>query len=194
MDGIQEFLKLFGGFTIKGVVELFLALGFLLIVYKKIKKFLDEQYEHQAKEKEKDKARIQKLEDITVKIETFSTKQDNILTQQKEIKEKIEDIVTKQNAQQKQLDEIRNSIDEKERKKLNDRLLQSYNYYNNPNKNPMKAWTSIESSAFWGLFSEYEKTGGNGFMHSTIQPAMKMLRIIDINDSEEIANLMQSRR
>lgn len=194
MDGIQEFLKLFGGFTIRSLVELFLAIGFLVIIYKKIKKFLDEQYEHQAKEKEKDKARIQKLEDITTKIETFSTKQDNILSQQKEIKEKIEDIVRKQNTQQAQLDEIRKSVNEREKNKLNDKLVQSYSYYNSLEKNPLKAWTSMESSAFWGLFSEYEKAGGDGFMHEIVQPAMKVLRVIDINNSEEVANLMQSRR
>ena len=51
----------------------------------------------------------------------------------------------------------------------------------------------MESSAFWGLFSEYEKAGGNGFMHENVQPAMKVLRVIDINDTEEVANLMQNR-
>lgn len=193
MNGIEEFLKVFGGFTIRGLVELLLALGFLIIIYKKIKKFLDEQYDHQAKEKEKEKTRVQKLEDITTKIETFSTKQDNILTQQKEIKEKINDIVKKQNIQQEQLDEIRKSINEREKNKLNDKLIQSYNYYTSLEKNPLKAWTSMESSAFWGLFSEYEKAGGNGFMHENVQPAMKVLRVIDINDTEEVANLMQNR-
>lgn len=193
MNGIEEFLKLFGGFTIRGLVELLLALGFLIIIYKKIKKFLDEQYDHQAKEKEKEKTRVQKLEDITTKIETFSTKQDNILIQQKEIKEKINDIVKKQNIQQEQLDEIRKSINEREKNKLNDKLIQSYNYYTSLEKNPLKAWTSMESSAFWGLFSEYEKAGGNGFMHENVQPAMKVLRVIDINDTEEVANLMQNR-
>lgn len=186
MTGMEEFLKVFGNFTVGNMLEIILACGFLYIFYKKVKKFLDEQYAHQEKEKEKEKLRVEKLDNI-------SNKMDLYIKQQGDINKQLNLVIVTQNKQQIQLDDIQASIQEREKNKLNDRLLQSYNYYNNPDKNPMKAWTSIESSAFWGLFKEYEKAGGNGFMHSTVQPAMKMLRVIDINDADEIANLMQNR-
>lgn len=193
MDGMEQFLKVFGSFTVRNLVELGLAIGFFIVIYKKFKGFLDAQYEHTNKEKEKEALRVKKLENITDRIDKFTKKQDDILTQQEVIKDKIENIVMIQNSQQQQLDKIQNSIEERERNKLNDRLVQSYNYYNNIEKNPMKAWTTIESSSFWGLFSEYEKAGGDGFMHDTVQPAMKLLRVVDINDSEGIENLMKNR-
>lgn len=33
----------------------------------------------------------------------------------------------------------------------------------------------MEAEAFWGLFRDYEEAGGNGYMHSVVQPAMTEL-------------------
>lgn len=66
--------------------------------------------------------------------------------------------------------------------KLRDRLLQSYRYYTNINTNPSQAWSSMEAEAFWGLFRDYEEAGGNGYMHSVVQPAMAALRVHDLGE------------
>ncbi len=61
--------------------------------------------------------------------------------------------------------------------KLRDRLLQSYRYYTNADVNPSLSWTRMEAEAFWGLFRDYEEVGGNGYMHTVVQPAMEKLRV-----------------
>ena len=43
--------------------------------------------------------------------------------------------------------------------------------------NPSKSWTQMEAEAFWGLFRDYEEAGGNGYMHSVVQPAMTELTV-----------------
>ena len=40
----------------------------------------------------------------------------------------------------------------------------------------------MESEAFWELFREYENAGGNGYMHTEVQPAMELLTIVDPGD------------
>ena len=39
----------------------------------------------------------------------------------------------------------------------------------------------MEAEAFWHVYRDYEKLGGNGFMHSTVKPAMERLNVVKIN-------------
>ncbi len=68
----------------------------------------------------------------------------------------------------------------RERNKLRDLLLQNYRYYTNNEVNPSHSWTRMESEAFWELFKDYEEAGGNGYVHTVVQPAMLDLTITDV--------------
>ena len=37
----------------------------------------------------------------------------------------------------------------------------------------------MESEAFWELFRDYEDVNGDGHMHTVVQPAMNLLKVID---------------
>lgn len=52
----------------------------------------------------------------------------------------------------------------------------------------------MESDAFWKMFGDYEEAGGDGDMHTTVQPAMRLLDVIQMNEEERISELMQSRK
>ena len=78
---------------------------------------------------------------------------------------------------QARLDSVEETNKRRECNKLRDRLLQNYRYYTNEATNPSKSWTQMEAEAFWGLFRDYEDAGGNGYMHSVVQPAMEELFI-----------------
>ena len=82
----------------------------------------------------------------------------------------------------------------RERNKLQDRLLQSYKFYTSAEHNPMQAWTKMEEQAFWELFGDYEKLDGDGYIHSVVQPAMTLLATVEMDDAENVAKLMQSRK
>ena len=58
----------------------------------------------------------------------------------------------------------------------------------------MQAWSQMEANAFWELFEEYEAVGGNGFMHSEVQPAMVKLLVIPMSDLKKLEELMHSRK
>ena len=82
----------------------------------------------------------------------------------------------------------------RERSKLRDLLLQSYRYYTDKERNPLGTWTSMEAEAFWELFKEYEDAGGNGYIHTVVQPAMNLLKVIDIEDAASVLRLTNSRK
>ena len=89
-------------------------------------------------------------------------------------------------------------IEEKNKKynlnKIRDRLLSSYRYYVESNSNPSKAWSEMEKEAFYSLFQDYEELGGNGFMHTTVEPAVAGLTVVKMNDKEGLTKLMESRK
>lgn len=60
---------------------------------------------------------------------------------------------------------------------LRDRLLQGYRYYTSPSTNPAFTWNEMEADAFWQMFRDYENRGGNGYMHTDVEPAMRKLPI-----------------
>lgn len=67
------------------------------------------------------------------------------------------------------------------RNELREKLLNSYRHFTSKELNPSQEWNEMEAEAFWHLFSDYEEMGGNGYMHSTVKPAMEALIITKIS-------------
>ena len=169
LTGLNEFIDTFGSITIANVIEIVLACIFGVFVYKKIKDYL-------IKKHESDKKIVEAIETIpTLKIE-------------------LDELKKVQAEYGVQLHIMQEKSDRRERNKLRDRLLQSYRYYTNQKTNPMQAWTENESSTFWDLFSDYEDAGGNGFIHTEVQPAMNRLIVINVTDYDKVMELIQSRK
>ena len=63
---------------------------------------------------------------------------------------------------------MENDLKRRERNKLRARLLQSYRFYTNPERNPSQSWTRMEAEAFWELFRDYEDANGNGYIHTEV--------------------------
>ena len=63
---------------------------------------------------------------------------------------------------------------ETKRKELKGSLVTYYNKYKD-----IGEWSKIEKEAFWDLFDDYEKRGGDGYIHTIVEPSMRELREID---------------
>ena len=59
-------------------------------------------------------------------------------------------------------------------KEMKSSLIHYYHKYKDSGE-----WSKLEKDAFWDLFDDYEKRGGNGYIHSIVEPAMRELREID---------------
>lgn len=181
--GFDEFMKTFGQFTIGDAVVIILAIIFLVSVYKKVGKYIIDKHEAEKQRDEK----IEKALAETNKYPTYRQQSINIQHGLETRLDNIESNMATRFAQQSTIIEemmsrlikMEENDVRRERNKIRDRLLQSYRYYTDPEKTPHHSWTLMESEAFWEMFKDYEDAGGNGFMHSVVQPEMEKLTVID---------------
>ena len=184
---MDAFLELFGHYKIADVVILFTALAFVYGIYVKVRDGFVQHYEQQ---KEKDEMLKTALDEIS-KYPEYQKQNEKI---QKQLTNAIDNISTKQDEFSKRLEEIEVGNKKRELNKIRDRLLQSYKYYTSTDKNPLQAWTIMESDAFWEMFGDYEELGGDGYMHTVVEPAMRQLSVIEMTDAKGISHLMSSRK
>ena len=74
----------------------------------------------------------------------------------------------------KNLEIMQKKENETKLKELKDSLIRYYNKYKNVGE-----WSKLEKDAFWDLFNDYEKRGGDGYIHAIVEPVMRELRDID---------------
>lgn len=182
----EAFLNVFGKLTVANVVQIILAVAFLIYVGKKIRDYLIKRYEA---EQRKDEQLHEALESVRKYPEY--RKQSNAI--QQKLEGEIQSIRKSQEESVKRLDEMEKDTKRRERNKLRDRLLQNFRYFTSKEKNPLQAWTRMEAEAFWELFKDYEDVDGDGYVHSEVQPAMNLLEVIEMEDTEKVTQLMKSR-
>lgn len=187
MTGKDEFLKVFGDITIANVVYIIMAIVFLVFIYRKVSDYL---YKRHDAEQEKDKRINEALEAASHYPEY---RKQSVEIQQK-LTQEMQEIKITLEEHTKRLDKMEKDSQKRELNKLYDTLLQSYKYYTSKEKNPLQEWTRMESKAFWDLFTDYEDMGGDGYMHTVVQPAMLLLNVIEMNDVEGISELMKNRK
>lgn len=187
MSGMDTFTELFGKVTIGTVAQVIVAGLFLYATYKKVNEYLVGRYKAEKKKNDQ-------LEEALTAVRKYPEYRAQSIEIQKTLEEQIgtlKDGLTAIEARLSQMDE-----DQKRRKcnELRDRLLQSYRYYTSLEHNPLQSWTRMEYESFSGLFRDYEEMGGNGYMHSDVQPAMNRLNIIEMDDQDGVAHLMHERK
>lgn len=90
------------------------------------------------------------------------------------IKEDLSLVSAKMDALSVQISDMQHKMDETEMAKLKDSIVNYYRKYKD-----IGEWSKLESDAFWDLFCRYEAHGGNGFIHSVVEPVMREINIID---------------
>lgn len=183
---LDTFLEVFGGFTLASVIQILLAVGFLFYTGKKFRDYLIKKYEADQK---KDK----QLQEVLEAVKKYPEYRKQSIEIRQKLEGEIQGIRKAQEESTKRLEAMEENTKRRERNKCRDRLLQSFRFYTSKQKNPLQAWTRMESEAFWELFKDYEDMGGNGHMHTEVQPAMNLLEIIELTDEEKVTELMKSR-
>lgn len=185
MTGLEQFLTFFGEITVAKIVGFGLAVFFCWKIYIQIQTFFDNKRKVLIEKHEAEKEKDEQLKTVIAEVNKYPQYREQSKKIQKELRDEIDILKTSQEklaiAQEDMccvLKEMQERQERRDRNKLRDRLLQSYRYYTDKEKNPSQSWTEMEAEAFWELFRDYEETGGNGYMHSTVQPAMIQLKII----------------
>lgn len=186
MMGLEQFLTLFGNITVSKLVIIGFSFFFCYKLYKQVIKFLENKKELAIKKYEDEKEKDEKLNTVLEEVNKYPQYREQSRQIQKELKDEInelkvaqEKIVESQNQIYITLNDLQKELKDRDKNKLQDRLLQNYRYYTDTEKNPSQSWTQMEAQAFWALFKDYENAGGDGYMHTVVQPAMRLLRVID---------------
>ena len=172
MNGLDEFLTVFGSFTISDAVIVVLAFVFLYLIYKKVRDYLFKKHDL---EQEKN-AQLQEALGAVRKYPEYRQQSVKI---QELLEGEIQELRTMVEEFSKRLIKIEEQNKKRECNKLRDTLLQNYRYYINEETNPSHTWTKMESEAFWELFKDYEDMGGDGYMHTVVQPEMERLVVVE---------------
>ncbi len=179
MTGFQAFLDAFGDITVLDVAIFVAAVVFLIMIYRKVKEYL-------LKKHDAEKLRDEQLQEALTSVRKYPEyRQQSLKIQQllegeiQELRNEVKELSGLQKETSKRFDKIEEDTQRRERNKIRDRLLQNYRYYTNPESNPSHSWSRMEADAFWDLFKEYEDNGGEGYMHTEVQPAMNKLTIIE---------------
>lgn len=198
MKGLDEFLILFGDITVSQLVVFILAGVFMYFIYKQVKKYFDAKIKAQNERIQVEKKRDADIKEALDAVRKYPEyRKQSIQIQQlleNEIQETRQQSIKIQALLEEEIQELRTMIQDdksrlvcieeqerrRERNKLRDMLLQHYRYYTNKERNPSQSWTQMEAEAFWELFRDYEELGGNGYMHTEVQPAMERLIVIDL--------------
>lgn len=186
--GMEQFLRLFGSVTVADVILVILAIVFLVAVYKKVHKFIIDKHEA-------DKKRDEQLIEAVTGVRKYPEYRQKSLEIQNELKNELAAINSRFDEQNQRFDQQGAIIEDmmarliameendtrRERNKIRDRLLQGYRYYTDTERNPEQTWTRMEAEAFWDMFKDYEDAGGDGFMHSVVQPDMEKLTVVEMD-------------
>ena len=200
MKGLDEFLELFGNITVSQLVTYIFAIVFMFFIYKQVKKYFDEKIKAQNERAQAEKKRDADIKEALTAVRKYPEyRQQSIKIQElleDEIQETRQQSIKIQSLLEEEIQELRVMIQEdkkriarveeqeqrRERNKIRDMLLQNYRYYTNKERNPHQSWTQMEAEAFWELFGDYEDLGGNGYMHTVVQPDMERLIVVDVGE------------
>ena len=187
MTGSKEFLEMFGDITVAQVVYVIMAIVFLILVYRKVSDYICKRHDAEL-------AKDKQIKEALEAVGKYPEYRKQSVEIQKQLTKEIQEIKATLGDHTNRLAKMEDDNKKREVNKLRDTLVRNYTYYTHKEKNPLSAWTKMESEAFWDLFRDYEDMGGNGYMHTVVQPAMLQLNVIDINDVEGISELMRNRK
>ena len=184
---MDYFLQAFGEMTLGSAIIFIAALVvvgiFIIKGYKFVVSFHD-----RIQEKDETLTKVvEKTENLDGELKKISETQTSIISS-------IDKICDSQERLTRQITSFEDVMKTQSCNKLRDRIIQSYRYYTSAEKNPFQAWTEMEKDAFNRLFIDYENLGGDGYVHTTIEPAMHALEVIDMSDYEGLTELMKSRK
>ena len=181
MKGLDEFLDLFGDITVSQLVTGIFTLVFMFFIYKQVKKYFDEKIKAQNERIQAEKKRDADIQEALIAVRKYPEYRQQSIKIQELLEGEIQELRVMIQEDKERLARMEEQDRRRECNKLRDMLLQNYRYYTNKERNPHQSWTQMEAEAFWELFGDYEDLGGNGYMHTVVQPEMERLMVVDVH-------------
>lgn len=166
---MDSLIKLLGttsaGVVLSWIVAIVLG---IVCIYKWLQRYRKTRNHYDSLQQQLDKEK-QMLDQLDDKQTIFSRETENQIQQ---LKNNEESIVTKLDSISTEISALSDYQKQKDMRTLRDRILQSYKFYLRRGKynNNIPLISQNEQEALEGLIQSYTESGGNSFIHSTIQP------------------------
>lgn len=198
MKADEAFLSIFGDLTILHVVEFLFAMYFIIRVSMDAIKFINKKHDE---EQQKSADLAEALAGVRAmpayrqqSVEIQGQLNKKITDVHDEMNNKFDEVEKKFIAVMDKLCTFEESQKQREKSRIRDLLIQSYNLYANEVRNPMLKWSEMEYSNFMALYQDYVDLGGNSFIQTHVKPAMDALIVVKMSDMDELYNVMHSRQ
>lgn len=182
MNGLDEFLDVCGDITVSQIVSGIFVIIFMFFIYKQVKKYFDEKIKAQNERVEAEKKRDEDIQEALIAVRKYPEYRQQSIKIQELLEGEIQELRVMIQEDKDRLARMEEQDRRRECNKLRDMLLQNYRYYTNKERNPHQSWTQMEAEAFWELFRDYEELGGNGYIHTVVQPEMERLMVIEVGE------------
>ena len=173
---MDAFIELFGDVKILTVVVFCAAIYFMYKVYRSVSNFIIQKHEEEENRNNKIEEAVTETRNLPKYRQQSIEVQEHLETEIQEVRDVEKSIIEELNKLSSRLERMEEDMRRRERNQTRDILLKHYRYYTQT----AKSWTTMEAEAFWELFGDYEKAGGDGYMHTIVQPEMNKLPIIDV--------------
>lgn len=198
MKADEAFINMFGDLTVLHVVEFFFAMYFIIRISMDVIKFINKKHDEE-QQKSADLAEAlagaRSLPGYHKQSIEIRTKLEQKITDvHDEMNNKFDEVEKKFVAVMDKLCTFEESQKQREKSRIRDLLIQSYNLYANEVRNPMLKWSEMEYSNFMALYQDYVDLGGNSFIQTHVKPAMDSLIVVKMTDVDELYNVMHSRQ
>ena len=198
MSAEEAFLSIFGDLTILHVVEFLFAMYFIIRVSMDAIKFINKKHDE---EQQKSADLAEALKGVRAmpayrqqSLQIQGQLEQKITDVHDEMNNKFEEVEKKFGAVMDKLCTFEENQKKREKSRIRDLLIQSYNLYANEVRNPMLKWSEMEYSNFMALYQDYVDLGGNSFIQTHVKPAMDALIVVKMDDIDELYNVMHSRQ
>lgn len=198
MKAEEAFINMFGDLTILHVVEFFFAMYFIIRISMDVIKFINKKHDE---EQQKSADLAEALAGTRAmpayrqqSIQIQGQLNQKITDVQNEMNNKFDDVTKKFEAVMDKLHTFEEDQKKREKSRIRDLLIQSYNLYANDVRNPSQKWSEMEYSNFMALYQDYVDLGGNSFIQTHVKPAMDALIVVRMTDVDELYDVMHSRQ
>ena len=189
---------MFGNLTILHVVEFFFAMYFIVRVSKDAIAFINRKHDE---EQQKTADVAEALAGVRAmpayrqqSIQIQGQLNQKITDVHDEMNNKFDELTKKFDAVMDRLNAMDAESKKRARNRIREELMRGHRMFTDPIKNPMKAWSSLEHDSWFALYEDYLDCNGNGDMQYRICPEMNNLDIIHMDDTENLYELMHSRK
>lgn len=174
MNAMQDLLKIDFSYVFISVFTILIGIKAIVSIFDWLTDKLGIETKWKRQQREEHSLLIQTSQDLIKLQENHEESVKQSISHDEIIKKDITNLTKAVNEIADTLKDMQTKENETKLKELKGSLIRYYHKYKD-----IGEWSKLEKDAFWDLFDDYEGRGGDGYIHSIVEPVMRDLKDID---------------